>query len=156
MFVNRLGNFVLPFLAIYFAQERRFSIAATGVAVATYGAGAVVATLVGGTLADRLGRRRVLLSSLFVGPVVLMALPFAENELVFPLTFVLGAIYELYRPAANAAIVDLVPAADRKRAFAIQYWGVNLGFAVGVTLGGLLAARGYIWLFACDAATTFL
>src|SRR5262245_50483358 len=85
-FINRLGNFVLPFLAIYFATERRFSIAATGVAVATYGAGSVVASLVGGTLADRFGRRRTLLFSLFVGPIVLMALPFATDELAFPLT----------------------------------------------------------------------
>jgi MFS family permease len=156
VFVNRLGNFVLPFLAIYFAKERGYSVAATGVAVAMYGAGNVVSALVGGTLADRFGRRRVLLISLFVGPVVLMALPFANDDLVLPLTFALGAIYELYRPAANAAVVDVVPAPDRQRAFAIQYWGINLGFAIGVTLGGLLAARGYLWLFALDAATTFL
>jgi MFS family permease len=156
IFVNRVGNFVLPFLAIYFAKERGFSVAATGVAVATYGAGSVVATLVGGALADRFGRRRVLLFSLFVGPIVLMALPFANDALIVPLTFALGAVYELYRPAANAAIVDLVPAPDRQRAFAIQYWGINLGFAIGVTLGGLLATRGYLWLFALDAATTFL
>jgi MFS family permease len=153
--INRVGCFVLPFLAIYLTTQRGFSIAAAGAAVATYGVGSMVATLAGGTLADRLGRRRTLLAGLFLGPIVMLALPLAAKpSSIFALTFLMGAIYELYRPAANATIADVVPVTDRPRAFALYYWVMNLGFAIGVSLAGIVAARGYIWLFVGDAVTT--
>jgi MFS family permease len=154
--INRVGFFVLPFLAIYLTSERGFSVAAAGLAVALYGVGGIVATLVGGTLADRIGRRRTLLFSLFVGPLVMLSFPFAHSPaMIFVLTLLTGAIYELYRPAANAAIADVVPLGHRRRAFALYYWVLNLGFAIGATLAGIVATKGYVWLFVCDAATTF-
>lgn len=157
IFISRIGNFVMPFLSIYLTTQRGFTISQAGLTVASYAAGAMVATLVGGTLADRIGRRRTLLLSLLAGPVFLMGLPFAEHPiLIVMLTFAVGAIYELYRPAAIAAISDVVPPTDRQRAFALQYWVINLGFAIGVSLAGFLATNGYIWLFVFDALTTFL
>jgi MFS family permease len=53
-------------------------------------------------------------------------------------------------------VSDLVPAADRVRAFGLVYWVINVGFAIGLTLGGLIAARSYFWLFVGDGATTLL
>jgi predicted MFS family arabinose efflux permease len=154
--INRVGGFVVPFLAIYLTAQG-FSVAAAGAAVATYGVGGIVATIVGGTLADRLGRRRTLLLCTFASPVVLLALPLATNRvIVFALVFLLGAIYELWRPPANAAVADVVPIEDRQRAFVLKYWVLNLGFAIGASLGGLLAAEGYFWLFLGDALTTLL
>src|SRR5262249_36988414 len=70
-------------------------------------------------------------------------------------TLVLGFFNELFRPPANAAVVDLVPEPDRVRAFGYLYWAANLGFAAASILGGLLAHVGYLWLFVGDAATTF-
>jgi MFS family permease len=51
-------------------------------------------------------------------------------------------------------MADLVPPADRVRAFSLHYWAVNLGFAVAAVLAGLLASSGYRTLFLVDAATT--
>ncbi|HEX2879342.1 MAG TPA: MFS transporter [Polyangiaceae bacterium] len=155
--INRVGGFVVPFLAIYLTVSQGFSVAAAGAAVATYGVGGIVATLLGGTLADRLGRRRTLLLCTFASPVVLLALPLATSRVaVFALVFLLGALYELWRPPANAAVADVVPIEDRQRAFVLKYWALNLGFAIGASLGGLLATKGYIWLFVGDALTTLL
>jgi predicted MFS family arabinose efflux permease len=53
----------------------------------------------------------------------------------------------------QAAVADVVPAADRARAYALNFWAVNFGFAVAVPLGGFLAERGYWLLFALDAVT---
>lgn len=156
-FINRVGGFVVPFLAIYLTVTQGFSVAAAGAALAVYGVGGIVATLVGGTLADRIGRRRTLLLCTFASPVVLVALPLVTNRMaVFTLVFLLGAIYELWRPPANAAVADVVPIEDRQRAFVLKYWALNLGFAIGASLGGLLATQGYIWLFLGDALTTLL
>jgi MFS family permease len=65
-------------------------------------------------------------------------------------------VAEMYRPAMQAAIADLVPPADRVRAFGLIYWVINLGFAIGLTLGGVLATISFRWLFVGDGATTLL
>lgn len=155
--INRVGGFVVPFLAIYLTTAQGFSVAAAGAAVAAYGVGGIVSTLLGGTLADRIGRRRTLLLCTFTSPVVLLSLAVATTRpAVFTLVFLLGAIYELWRPPSHAAIADVVPVLDRQRAFVLTYWVLNLGFAIGASLGGLLATQGYIWLFLGDALTTLL
>ena len=46
--VNRAGSFVVPFLAIYLTQARGFSAAQAGIVAALYGAGAAVASPLGG------------------------------------------------------------------------------------------------------------
>jgi len=72
--VNRMGGFVVPFLALYITQKRHASEAAAGLVVSLYGAGNIVASLVGGTMTDRLGRRATMLVSLFGGAAAMMAI----------------------------------------------------------------------------------
>ena len=60
---------------------------------------------------------------------------------------------DLYRPASAALIADLVPPADRPRAYGLLFWAVNLGFSIAMVLGGTLARSGFVWLFWADAAT---
>jgi predicted MFS family arabinose efflux permease len=65
----------------------------------------------------------------------------------------LGLTSDLYRPAANAAVADLVPVTDRRRAAGLTFWAVNLGFSVAAVGGGFIAGSGYGVLFAIDALT---
>jgi MFS family permease len=155
--VNRLGGFVAPFLALYLVQGRGVRIEVAGVVVSMYGVGAMVASLLGGVLADRLGRRTTLLISLLVGPPLMLGLGLAHSITAIALLAALvGAVYELYRPAVGAMVADVVAAADRPRAYGHLYWAINLGAALAPVLAGLMARRSYLWLFAADAATTFL
>jgi MFS family permease len=68
----------------------------------------------------------------------------------------LGLTSNTARPALSAMMTDIVPADDRVRAFSLNYWAVNLGFAIAPALGGLLAKSGYLSLFLVDAATTLV
>src|SRR5512143_185077 len=76
--INRLGSFVIPFLTLYLTSQRGVSVSQAALTVSLYGAGSFAAQLTGGELADRLGRRPVLLMSLFIAPVVMVALGFAR------------------------------------------------------------------------------
>src|SRR4051812_22215057 len=67
LLVNRMGGFVYPFLMLYLTGSRGLTVAQAGRIVALYGAGSFAAALVGGRLADRIGRRRTMLFSLFGG-----------------------------------------------------------------------------------------
>ena len=156
-FVNRLGSFILPFLSLVLHREFHLSEGQTGLLVGAYGAGSIVSMLLGGFLTDRLGRRRTLLLSLFGSGVLAVAMGFAPSVGAFvPLLVAFAFIADLYRPASSAIIADLVPSQDRAVGFAALRLAVNLGFGLGVALGGLLADLDWRLLFWGDGATTLL
>jgi MFS family permease len=76
--------------------------------------------------------------------------------LIAPLTLIQGFFTDLYRPAVNAVVADLVPPEGRPRAFGYMYWAINLGFAFAPIIAGMMARRNYFLLFLGDALTTFI
>jgi MFS family permease len=155
--VNRAGAFVLPFLAIYLTRSLGYSTSFAGLVLGGVGLGAVVASLVAGVLADRWGRRPVLLWSQLATTATLTAMAFwTQAAAVLALAVLLGFTSNATRPAYSAMMADVVPPADRVRAFSLHYWGVNLGFATAAIVGGLLASTGYRTLFLADAVTTLV
>ena len=152
--VNRLGSAVGPFLALYLTGSRGISTAQAGLVLTAFGAGSAVSQPVGGVLADRWGRRATMLCGLLSSAALLLAVGAARTVPTLLVTvFAYGLCLDLVRPAVQAAVADVVPVRDRARAYALNFWAINLGFSVAVPLGGLLASRGYWWLFGLDAAT---
>ncbi len=155
LIVNRLASFVLAFLSIYLVRDRGFLPAKAGRVLALYGAGMTIAGPLGGLLADRIGRRATMLAGLVLGAGAVGALSFARDPALLALfAFLAAAAGELYRPAMSAAVADLVPPADRPRAYGLVYWAVNLALSVGLVLGGLAAERSIAALFLADAGTS--
>ncbi|MGW4499382.1 MDR family MFS transporter [Micromonospora sp. NPDC004336] len=155
--INRLGSFVLIFLAIYLTQERGFSASQAGLVIGLWGVGGAVGTTVGGTLADRWGRRPTLLTAHLGAATMMLALGFAEELWAVALgALLLGTFAEASRPAFGAMMIDVVPEKDRLRAFSLNYWAINLGFACAAVLAGLAAEAGYLLLFVVDATTTVI
>lgn len=154
VFINRLGSF-LYLLSYYLSERHHFSEGYVGIAVVLYGAGAILSGPLGGWLADRLGRRSSMMVSMVLGAGGMMQLAFAQGRwYILFATFALGLLGDLYRPAMNAAIADIVLPAERPRAYGWAYWTANLGFAMSALLGGTLVQVGYTTLFAVDAITT--
>ncbi|HEY3057033.1 MAG TPA: MFS transporter [Thermoanaerobaculia bacterium] len=155
-FINRFGTFVMPFLVIYLTR-RGYGMAEAGAAVSAYGGGHLVASMLGGHLADRIGRRHTIVLSMFASAISMLALSQARAyAVILALTFLAGASAELYRPAATALIGDLVKPEQRIAAFGMYRWAVNLGFAAGPATAGFLASRNFFYVFAGDAATSFV
>lgn len=155
--INRLGTFVMPMLTFYLTQERKLSLEDAGLVVSSYGAGSLIGVSLGGELADRIGRRRTMMLSLVAGSVAMLLL--GQMRLLVAIAglgFCLGAFGDLYRPASQALIADVVAPEKRMKAFGLLYWAINLGFAGGTSLAGYLAKSGYQVLFIGDAITTLL
>jgi MFS family permease len=156
MLVNRLASFVITFLALYLVRERGFTADAAGRVVALYGVGLLLAGPLGGHLADRYGRRLTMLLGLVAGGVCVAAIGFVRDPAWLSFLAFLSALTgDVYRPAANAAIADVVVPADRARAFGLVYWAVNLGWAVSLSVAGFVAERSMLALFLADAFTSF-
>lgn len=152
--IDRLGCFVHPLLTFYLTRERELSVADAGLILSLWGGGQAVASVVGGVVADRVGRRATMLISLFGGAALLLALGAAESlTAIAILSACVGFVGQLFRPAVAAFISDVVPEVDRIRAFGYLYWAINLGFSVATVLAGLLAQRSYFALFLADAVT---
>ncbi|HEX9241304.1 MAG TPA: MFS transporter [Anaeromyxobacter sp.] len=156
-FVNRVASFVGTFVGLYLVRARGFNEASAAPIVALFGAGALVGAPVGGVLADAIGRRATMLLSFVLGAITVGALGFVSSPPALALlTFLAAGTSYLYVPAWNAAIADVVPSPDRARAWSLSYWTTNVGWIVGVAIGGFLAARSYAALFLADAVTTLL
>ena len=155
-FLNKFGTFVLPFLAIYLGSLG-YSAVQSGLAIAAYGIGTLLACLLGGYLADRLGRRRTIVLSMFSAAVAMLCLSQARGlPAIVLLSAVAGLAGELYRPASSALLADLVPAGQRVTAYAAYRMAFNAGWAFGPATAGLLAKKSFLWLFVGDAATSVL
>lgn len=155
-FINRFGGFVVPFLTLYLTGQG-YSVGTAGLAVGAYGAGNLLASLVGGHLADKLGRRETIVLSTFGAATAMLLLSQAHAlPAIVGLTFLTGLVSEAYRPAASALLTDVVKPEQRLTAFATLRVTFNAGFAFGPATAGLLASFGYIWLFLGDALTSAL
>jgi len=153
--VNKLGTFVIPYLTLVLLRDFHMAEREAGYLIFAYGAGSLVSILVGGVLTDRLGRRRTLLLSLIGSGVLALVMGLLPSPRFFvPLLVAFGFIADLYRPAASAMIGDLLPSSQRASGFAGLRMVVNLGWAAGTALGGVLADRDWRLLFLGDGATT--
>ncbi|MDX2009556.1 MAG: MFS transporter [Myxococcaceae bacterium] len=155
LLVNRTGSFIVPMMTVYLTRERGLTLVQAGTIVAMYGAGSFVGTTLGGWLADHLGRRATLLVSLVSSSALMVATGQARDERALTaLVFALGLCADLFRPASQALVADLVSPEHRVKAFGTQYWAINLGFSFAAVVGGFVARQGFSVLFLADAATT--
>jgi MFS family permease len=155
MLVNRLASFVITFLALYLVQDRGLTAIEAGHVVALYGLGLLLAGPLGGALADRIGRRRTMLLGLTLGGCCVAVLGFLRDPAWLTFFAFLAALTgDVYRPAAQAAVADVVEPVDRARAYGLIYWAVNLGWAVSLSVAGFVAERSMLALFLADAATS--
>lgn len=155
--VNRLGGFVATFLAMYLTVERGYSATFAGLVGALHGLGGVVSAVVAGVLTDRLGRRPTLLVAQVSTAVTVVVLGFVQDPVaIAAVACLVGMTTNASRPAVQAMMADIVAPEDRVRAFSLNYWAINLGFAFSAMAAGLIARHGYLTLFLADAGMTLL
>ncbi len=153
--VNRAGGYVVVLLAFYLTQERGLSATLAGLIIGLYGAGGGIGVLLGGVLADRIGRRPTLLIAFLGAAATLVVLGFVRDVVALAALFLLfGLMHRLSTPALGAMITDLMPPIDRLRAFSLRYWAINVGFTLSALLAGLLAEVDYLLIFLIDGATS--
>jgi MFS family permease len=153
--VNRAGTFLVPFLTLYLTTSLDLGAPFATRAMGVYGFGGLLAAIVGGQLADRVGRRRVMLTSLLGASGILLVFGrITSPPALLVAVFAFAFLGEMYRPAASAMIADLTPPAQRPAAFGLMYVTVNLGMAISPIVGGLIAEHSYQYLFWGDAFTS--
>lgn len=156
--VNATGNgLVFPFLTLYLHQRLNLSMTYVGVILMMWSISSLVGQIVGGILADRLGRKLLMASSLGASACVMALFGFADSFATASIIVVCaGFAGALYQPARDAMIADLILPAKRPQAYGLLRVVANLGIAIGPAIGGFLAARSYLITFLGNASTAFL
>ncbi|MGW4757689.1 MDR family MFS transporter [Streptomyces chartreusis] len=153
--VNRLGAFVATFMALYLTLDRGYSASYAGLVASLHGLGGVVSSIGAGVMTDRLGRRPTLLVAQASTAVSVAVLGFMHHPVaIAAVAFVVGAASNASRPAVQAMMADIVRPEDRVRAFSLNYWAINLGFAVSSMAAGFIAEVSYLAGFLIEAGMT--
>ena len=120
----------------------------------------VLFSLLGGVMADRTDRRKMLLGSQYVQmttALTLAALTFLHVEKVWHiliLSFIVGSAQSFGGPAYSALIPSLVPRENLPNAIALNSIQFNSGRVIGPALGGItLTAFGAAWCFGLNGVS---
>ncbi len=152
--VNRMAAFSLPFLALLLAQERQWSTASVGLAMTGFGLATIPSRLLGGRLADRLGRRTTIVIGLTGCALSQFGLALAGSVVgTVAAVLALGLCFEIYEPPSQALVADFVPLEDQPAAHGLLASGLAVA---GVAAGGLATWLTHIdlrWLFVADAVS---
>ena len=164
--VNVFGSgLVYPFATVYFHLEIEIALSLVGLGLLANNIALAVATAVGGYLADRVGRKPIMVASMAGNAVTLSAHAVVTDlaTLVGPLdpadAFILvatlaGLTGGLYSPAGAAYTADLTVGKDRDRAYSLLKVANNVGFGTGFVVGGLLYEWATVSVFIADGLTS--
>ncbi len=157
MLVNRSGTMVVPFMTMYLTQHYGVSIGKAGLVMSLFGLGAITGALIGGKLVDSVGYYYVQISALIGGGAMFIVLGQMHSYTAICITtFILAVMNESFRPANTVAIAHYSKEQNRTRSYSLNRLSINLGWAVGGALGGILASINYNLLFWVDGITNLV
>ena len=157
-FINRAGVMVVPFLSKYLKENLHYTFAEVGWIMVGFGLGSVCGSWLGGKLSDKIGFYKIMIFSLFTSGIILILLQLVTSfwGLCIGL-FVLMSIADMFRPAMFVAIGAYAKPENRTRALTLVRLAINIGFAAGPAIGGLIIVIiGYSGLFWIDGLTCII
>jgi len=152
-FVDALGSTLLfPFFALYITQKFGVGMTQAGVLLGMSSLFGLVGSMAGGALADKFGRRRLILFGLVFSAISSLSLGLANDiRALYPLIIVVGLLSHVAGPAHEAMLVDILPEAKRQEGYGILRVVFNYAWIFGTALGGFIAARSFLALFVIDS-----
>ena len=132
---------MLPFLLIYLHNVRGIPLGLAGLAAGVQSAAALLSGFAAGTLADRIGPKRVLVGALGVNTVAFALMPLIRTPWqAFAIYVLWGAGSGSFWPSQSALLAGLATPQLRTGAYALQRLTMNLGIALGGVVAGLIAS----------------
>jgi DHA1 family tetracycline resistance protein-like MFS transporter len=131
---------LMPFFALWAHKDAGIPIEYIGLLLGCYAGGELLATPFVGGIADRVGRRPVLLvSTCGVGFGFLLLYLVHGAAAVAAALIIIGVFESVLHPTASTVIADVVPVETRREHFAARRVMSNAGSMAGPALGALLA-----------------
>jgi len=156
LFIDNLGgNFIYPFFTLYITARFGVGLSEVGILLGAMTAGGILGSLWGGSLADRVGRKKMMLFGLLAsGMFSLVIIIIDQYNWLFLAAVVAGILGAMGGPASQAMMADILPESKRSSGFGVLRVVFNLTVAIGPLIGGFISDYSYNWLFIGDAVTS--
>jgi MFS family permease len=152
-FIDRVGGtLIFPFFALYITQKFNVGMTQAGVLIGIFSFSGLLGNLLGGALADRFGRKMIVLFGLVFSALSSVTMGLVDNLNVFYiLAVVVGLLSDVAGPAWQAMVADILPEETRAEGFSVMRVAGNLAW-----IGGFMAARSFLMLFVMDAVSSLI
>jgi predicted MFS family arabinose efflux permease len=155
--INRCGFMAVPFMSLYVTQHLHRSTSDAGLIITLFGLGSIAGATTGGALTDRIGHRPIQIGSLVIGGMLfLLFSTITHFATLCGLSLVIAFFTESFRPANFAATHTYAKPGTNTRSYALNRLAMNIGWAVGSGLGGVLASINYRLLFLVDGTISII
>ncbi len=157
-FIDNIGSFMIgPFIYLYMTQVFGLSLLEVGLIYIIVGIGNMIGGMIGGSLTDKLGRKKCALFGLLVSGAFSLTFVFISNiNTIYILVGIMGFLGSIGGPARQAMLADVLTVEKRPEGFSILRIVANLSATIGPALGGLLSSFDFKWLFVADAISSFI
>jgi MFS family permease len=144
VFIAFVGvGMVIPVRVLY-AEQRGASLAIIGAMATSYLISNFLFQYPMGWLADRWGRKRIMVAGLAAQAVIAVAYLFVYDPVLFVVLRLLeGVAGATLLPPSRALIADITPPEKRGEAYGVFNGFFNAGFLLGPGIGSLLASLNY-------------
>ncbi|MDP2964542.1 MAG: MFS transporter [Pelolinea sp.] len=155
-FIDRLGGgLIFPFLSLYVAQRFNVGMTEIGLLFGTWSISSLIGSTVGGALADKFGRKIILIFGLLFSAGTALTMGFVNDIRAFYFVAIFAGLFsDIGHPAQQAMVADLLKGEQRSEGFSLLRVVANLAVTIGPAIGGLLAGVSYLLLFILDACAS--
>lgn len=155
MLINRSSYMAVPFMSLYVTQYLGRPAFDAGLIITLFGIGSILGATAGGKFTDVFGFRTVqIFSTLLCGALFIFFSTIKHFETLCFLTLVISFFSEAFRPANFTAIASYANPGTETRSYSLNRLATNLGWAVGSSIGGIIASYNYQLLFIVDGAVS--
>lgn len=152
--VSYLGRgAAVPFVVLYLTQAAGIPLAMVGLGVVAEQATRALASPYFGALSDRYGRKPLMIGGVILQGLTFPAYLFVSDVPTYLIVSIVAGLGQApYQPALSAFLADVTPSHQRVGVFGLVHTTKNLGWGLGVVMGGLLVTRSFTLLFLVGGA----
>lgn len=155
--INCMGAFIFPLLTLILTTKLNVPKEKAGYIISASGIVFMFSGIIGGKLTDLFGRKKIIITLNMIGACLYMAAAFIPVSIsMLPIIIAAGFFMGMSDPASSALVADITEPKTRDGAYSLFYMGMNIGFAVSPTIGGLLLKDHLNLLFFIDGFTAML
>lgn len=135
---------IVPLLSLY-AETFGASGSEIGLLVSSFALARLSFSPIVGSLSDRVGRRPIIVTTLFISATAHLIFALAPSLAVLFIGRIIAGIGASNIPVASAYIADTTDLKHRTRSMGLISAAYNIGFVLGPAIGGVLSFAGFIF-----------